>query len=110
MASDVWTTIRVSRSGRLAILEAVGLGDPQAELGRGAFDELSLSQNLYVGGVPTFRLVSPFVKARRNLDGCVQKVREVCPRPAVRVHKGERARVLCCSSKMVLGGIYLTGF
>ena len=68
-----WHRIRVSRTGRLAFLEVDGQ-PAQSALGPGAFNELSLGQNLYVGGVPTFRLVSPYVPVRRAMRGCVQKV------------------------------------
>ena len=40
----------------------------------GAFNELSLNQNLYLGGVPTFRLVSPRIPVKKAFKGCVQKV------------------------------------
>ena len=68
-----WHKIHVSRTGGLAFLE-VDEQDPQSVLSEGSFTELSSDQNLYLGGIPTFRLVSPYVPMRRNFQGCVQKV------------------------------------
>ena len=81
----MWLTARATRTGRLAILDV--RGDPAAANGggdssaatsavsRGAFDELSLGGNLYLGGVPAFDAeVSDGVPVRENFRGCVQKV------------------------------------
>ena len=31
-------------------------------------------QNMYLGGVPSFDLVSPYVPVRTGFKGCIQKV------------------------------------
>lgn len=68
-----WHQIRVSRTGRLAILE-VNSQMPVESMSPGAFTQLSLPQNLYLGGVPNFGAVSPQVKVRTAFVGCIQKV------------------------------------
>ncbi|XP_017773533.1 PREDICTED: pikachurin [Nicrophorus vespilloides] len=68
-----WHQIRVSRTGRLAILE-VDNQLPVEVMSPGAFTQLSLPQNLYLGGVPNFSAVSPKVRARSAFVGCIQKV------------------------------------
>lgn len=68
-----WHQIRVSRTGRLAILE-VNNQIPVEVLSPGAFTQLSLPQNMYLGGVPNFGAVSPQVKVRKAFIGCIQKV------------------------------------
>lgn len=68
-----WHEVRVSRTGRLAILE-VDNQIPVEVMSPGAFTQLSLPQNLYLGGVPNFGAVSPQVRVRSAFVGCVQKV------------------------------------
>ena len=36
-------------------------------------------QNMYLGGVPSFDLVSPYVPIRTGFKGCIQKVRSQIP-------------------------------
>ncbi|CAG9821107.1 unnamed protein product [Phaedon cochleariae] len=74
-----WHQVRVSRTGRLAIL-SVDNQLPVDVLSPGAFTQLSLPQNLYLGGVPHFGIVSPRVKVRSAFVGCIQKV-EINRRP-----------------------------
>nr|XP_015836790.1 PREDICTED: pikachurin [Tribolium castaneum] len=69
-----WHRVRVSRTGRLAIL-SVDNQLPSEVLSPGAFTQLSLPLNLYLGGVPNFGLVSPQVRVRAAFIGCVQMVR-----------------------------------
>jgi hypothetical protein len=66
--------VRVSRTGRLAILP-VDNQLPSEVLSPGAFTQLSLPLNLYLGGVPNFGIVSPQVRVRTAFVGCVQMVR-----------------------------------
>lgn len=68
-----WHVVKVSRTGRLAIL-AVDNQTPTEVLSPGAFTQLSLPQNLYLGGVPNFGFVSHRVRSRTAFVGCVQKV------------------------------------
>ncbi|XP_019866819.1 pikachurin [Aethina tumida] len=68
-----WHKVRISRTGRLAIL-SVDNHLPVEVLSPGAFTQLSLPQNLYLGGVPNFGIVSPQVRVRTAFVGCVQKV------------------------------------
>ncbi|KAG5891301.1 hypothetical protein JTB14_000182 [Gonioctena quinquepunctata] len=68
-----WHQVRISRTGRLAIL-SVDNQLPVEVLSPGAFTQLSLPQNLYLGGVPNFGIVSPKVKVRTAFVGCIQKV------------------------------------
>ncbi|CAG2062140.1 unnamed protein product [Timema podura] len=68
-----WHELRLSRTGRLAILEVDDLPATQT-MTPGAFTQLSLPQNLYIGGVPNFDMVSPKVRIRTSFVGCIQKV------------------------------------
>ena len=38
------------------------------------FFQVILRQSLYLGGVPTFEMVSPFITVRESFSGCIQKV------------------------------------
>ncbi|XP_011498922.1 PREDICTED: pikachurin [Ceratosolen solmsi marchali] len=54
-----WIEVRVSRTGRLASLEVEN--EPEREiLAPGAFTQLSLPLNLYIGGAPTSDIYSSF--------------------------------------------------
>lgn len=64
----------MSRTGRLAILSVDNQLSVEV-LSPGAFTQLSLPQNLYLGGVPNFGIVSPKVKVRTAFIGCIQRVR-----------------------------------
>uniref|UniRef100_A0A6P7GAQ0 Pikachurin-like n=1 Tax=Diabrotica virgifera virgifera TaxID=50390 RepID=A0A6P7GAQ0_DIAVI len=65
--------LRISRTGRLAIL-SVDNQLPTEVLSPGAFTQLSLPQNLYLGGVPNFGIVSPHINAKTSFVGCIQQV------------------------------------
>lgn len=69
-----WHELRLSRTGRFAILQ-VDDQPPVHALAPGAFTQLSLPQNLYIGGVPNFEMVSPKIKVRTSFVGCIQKVK-----------------------------------
>ena len=73
MTLGEWHELRLSRTGRLAILQVDSMAPTQA-MAPGAFTQLSLPQNLYIGGVPNFDMVSPKVKVRTSFVGCIQKV------------------------------------
>lgn len=68
-----WHQIKVSRTSRLAILD-VDNQLPIEVLSPGAFTQLSLPQNLFLGGAPNFGIVSPHVRVRSSFIGCIQKV------------------------------------
>lgn len=68
-----WHELRLSRTGRLAVMQVDDLPATQA-MAPGAFTQLTLPQNLYIGGVPNFDMVSPKVKVRTSFVGCIQKV------------------------------------
>lgn len=70
---DEWVEIRVSRTGRLASLE-VETEAAQEILAPGAFTQLSLPLNLYLGGAPSPDMYSPKMKTNASLVGCVQQV------------------------------------
>ncbi|XP_056640683.1 pikachurin [Diorhabda sublineata] len=69
-----WHQLRISRTGRLAIL-TVDNQLPMEVLSPGAFTQLSLPQNLYLGGVPNFGIVSSHIKTKTSFVGCIQQVR-----------------------------------
>ncbi|XP_039277486.1 pikachurin-like [Nilaparvata lugens] len=68
-----WHELRLSRTGRLAVLQ-VDRHPPNQMVAPGAFAQLSLPLNLYIGGVPNFDMVSPKVRVRTSFVGCIQKV------------------------------------
>lgn len=80
-----WYTISVSRTGRLAVLTVVSY-DITSELDEnaglvtsqgltpGAFTQLSLSQNLYLGGAPQFHIIQKRIGINESFSGCIQKV------------------------------------
>ncbi|GLG97429.1 Protocadherin-like wing polarity protein stan, partial [Gryllus bimaculatus] len=72
-ALGAWHELRLSRTGRLAVLQ-LDREPPAQALAPGAFTQLSLPQSLYIGGVPNFELVSPKVRVRSSFVGCIQKV------------------------------------
>lgn len=70
---DQWHVIRVSRTARLGTLQV----DDQPEVGgysMGAFSQLSLPLNLFVGGVSDMKDVSRDSGVTHAFVGCVQKV------------------------------------
>ena len=73
VSMSAWHKIHFMRTSRLGFL-TVDEQETQAKMSDGAFNELSLTQQLYLGGVPTFRLVSPFMPVRKAFKGCVQEV------------------------------------
>lgn len=68
-----WLEVRVSRTGRLASLE-VEDKPPREILAPGAFTQLSLPLNLYLGGAPAPDFYSPKLKTTASFVGCVQSV------------------------------------
>ncbi|XP_012530210.1 pikachurin [Monomorium pharaonis] len=68
-----WVEVRVSRTGRLASLE-VEDGPPQEILAPGAFTQLSLPLNLYLGGAPSSDMYSPKMKTTASFVGCIQTI------------------------------------
>ncbi|XP_078033405.1 pikachurin [Augochlora pura] len=68
-----WVEVRVSRTGRLASLE-VEDDPPQEILAPGAFTQLSLPLNLYLGGAASTDMYSPKMKTTASFVGCIQTV------------------------------------
>ncbi|KAJ8673437.1 hypothetical protein QAD02_004699 [Eretmocerus hayati] len=68
-----WVEIRVSRTGRLASLEVEN--EPSQEImAPGAFTQLSLPLNLFLGGAPSVDMYSPKLKTTSSFVGCIQNV------------------------------------
>ncbi|OXU24789.1 hypothetical protein TSAR_011073, partial [Trichomalopsis sarcophagae] len=68
-----WIEVRVSRTGRLASLEVED--EPGQEImAPGAFTQLSLPLNLYLGGAPSAEMYSPKMKTKASFVGCIQTV------------------------------------
>ncbi|XP_073999435.1 EGF like, fibronectin type III and laminin G domains protein pikachurin isoform X2 [Rhodnius prolixus] len=68
-----WHEVRISRTGRLAVLQ-VDTNPSSQILSPGAFTQLYLPLNLYIGGVPNMDMVSPKVNIRTSFVGCIQKI------------------------------------
>lgn len=68
-----WLEVRVSRTGRLASLEMEN-DRAQEVLAPGAFTQLSLPLNLYLGGAPTSDMYTPKIRTTASFVGCIQTV------------------------------------
>ncbi|XP_034245110.1 pikachurin [Thrips palmi] len=71
-----WHDVRVSRTGRLAVLQ-VDEHPPAQVVSPGAFLQLSLPLSLYLGGVPavpSFHAAATKTRAKGSFVGCIQKV------------------------------------
>lgn len=70
---DEWHTIIISRTGREGTLQV----DDEpiiSALSSGAFTQLSLSLNLFIGGVPDVKDVAHDMAVNGMFVGCIQKV------------------------------------
>ena len=69
-----WHTVKISRTGLLAEIQ-VDRQRRVSHIGAGAFTQVSTSEyNVYIGGVPTFDFVSPYIPVKNSFQGCIQKV------------------------------------
>ena len=74
LSLNEWHKIKVSRTGLLAEIE-VDQQKRVSHIGAGAFTQVSTSGfNVYIGGVPTFDILSPDIPIKSSFDGCIQKV------------------------------------
>ena len=68
-----WHKLTVSRTGREVFLSI----DSQQEttvISAGAFTQLSLDQNLWLGSVPDYNILSAYLPITQAYEGCIQKV------------------------------------
>ncbi|XP_034937288.1 pikachurin [Chelonus insularis] len=70
---DKWLEVRVSRTGRLASLE-IENESMQEIMAPGAFTQLSLPMNLFLGGAPSFKTFTFKVNVTANFIGCIQTI------------------------------------
>ena len=68
-----WHTVLISRTGLLSEV-AIDRQKRIFQLGAGSFTQVSLRQHLYLGGVPSFDIISPSIPIRKSFSGCIQKV------------------------------------
>ena len=69
-----WHTIHVTRSGRTGQLTVDGqVGESGSS--PGPFTQLTLLQDLYLGGCADWREIWRTAGVNRSLHGCIQKVR-----------------------------------
>lgn len=68
-----WHVVKISRTSLLAEIQ-VDDKRPVAQIATGAFTQVTIHQNLYLGGVPNFDLVSPYIPIRTPFAGCIQKL------------------------------------
>ena len=73
MRPGLWQTVQVSRTGRRAWLY-VNDQPPVEGITPGGFTRLSLSQPLYLGGLPPESPATARLQGVTNLQGCIQKV------------------------------------
>jgi hypothetical protein len=76
---DTWHRLTISRTGREAYLALDGreAADGPFVTAPGAFTQLSLGQDLWVGGVDVPALLAPYLPVTRGFQGCIQKVSNV---------------------------------
>ncbi|CAI9728070.1 pikachurinpikachurin-like [Octopus vulgaris] len=68
-----WHIVKLSRTGRDGILEVDN--QPRAEgLSQGAYTQLTLLQDLYIGGHQNFDETSKYANISTSFSGCIQKV------------------------------------
>ncbi|OXA50862.1 Pikachurin [Folsomia candida] len=73
IALSEWHHIHVSRTSRLISLR-IDNQPPLMALTPGAFTQLSLPHNLFLGGIPDPDWLSPKVKVQGGFTGCIQKL------------------------------------
>ena len=68
-----WHWIKLSRTGMEGVLE---IDDTVAAIGQsqGAFTQLTVTQNMFVGGHRNFDETSRMANVTQSFDGCIQKV------------------------------------
>ncbi|KAF0312615.1 Pikachurin [Amphibalanus amphitrite] len=73
VALHQWHQVRVTRTGREAVLR---VDSQPTVIGRssGAFTQLSLPQNLFLGGVANYDAVSSALFLKDGFQGCIQKM------------------------------------
>ena len=73
MTLNQWHWVKISRTGLEGIME---IDDNVAAIGlsQGAFTQLTLMQNLFVGGHRNFDEMSKYANITQGFDGCIQKV------------------------------------
>lgn len=68
-----WHIVKISRTGRDGILEVDD--QPRAEgLSQGAYTQLTLLQDLFIGGHQNFDETSKYANISTSFSGCIQKV------------------------------------
>ncbi|GFR15204.1 pikachurin [Trichonephila clavata] len=73
LAVGMWHSVFISRTGRDGILEVDN--QPKVEgISPGAFTQLSLPLNMYIGGVHDARDVARKASITESFTGCIQKV------------------------------------
>ena len=71
-----WHIVKISRTGRDGILEVDD--QPRAEgLSQGAYTQLTLLQDLFIGGHQNYDETSKYANISTFFSGCIQKVRIV---------------------------------
>lgn len=70
---DQWNTVIISRTGREGTLQ-VNDQPPAKGTSPGAFTQLSLALNLFIGGVSDMKDVQRNVFVTNSFSGCIQKV------------------------------------
>ena len=73
LALKEWHTIKVLRTGKQAILRIRGQPDVEGETS-GAYVEMTLTEQLYVGGLPSDLLPNAGLEEIKGYSGCIQQV------------------------------------
>ena len=74
LALDTWHSVKVTRTGRDGRMKV----DNQQEvigMAKGAYTQLTLTLDLFVGGHRNFDEIAKTANVRDSLKGCVQKVK-----------------------------------
>ncbi|KAK2705466.1 hypothetical protein QYM36_015752 [Artemia franciscana] len=76
LALKEWHTIKVLRTGKQAILRIRGQPDVEGETS-GAYVEMTLTEQLYVGGLPSDLLPNAGLEEIKGYSGCIQQILEL---------------------------------
>ncbi|XP_013414404.1 pikachurin [Lingula anatina] len=70
---NAWHTVKISRTGRDGVLEVNEQPAVQG-LSQGAYTQLTLLQDLFIGGHRNYDDTSKYAKVKQSFQGCIQKV------------------------------------
>ena len=89
-----WHVIRVTRTGYLGTLKIDDEPEIQGQA-KGAYTQLTLLQNLYLGGHVNFDHTSKHANISSSFVGCIQKVSRIHKKKIHIMFKNNEAHIVC---------------